>query len=219
MIHAITFDAVGTLIVPHPGVGDVYAEVAAAYGVHCPVAEVARRFPAAFAAARAAWRTPYGADEDDARRFWARVVKDTFPVPLPARAVDAIYLAFAQPGRWRVLPGVRASLAVVVARDLPCAVVSNFDCRLEPLLAGLGLGPFTTVITSAEVGRAKPDPELLFTAARHLCVQPRQILHVGDSPVEDGAMAAAAGAHFQLVPSGEGIEAAKLYHLLCEARP
>jgi putative hydrolase of the HAD superfamily len=219
MIHAITFDAVGTLIVPHPGVGEVYAEVAAAYGVDCPVAVVARRFPAAFAAARAAWSTPYGADEDDARRFWARVVKDTFPVPLPARAVDAIYQAFAHPGRWRVLPGVRAALAVVVARDLPCAVVSNFDCRLEPLLAGLGLGPFTTVITSAEVGRAKPDPELLFTAARHLCVQPHQILHVGDNPVEDGAMAAAAGTHFQLVPSGEGIEAAKLFHLLCEARP
>lgn len=219
MIHAVTFDAVGTLIVPHPGVGEIYAEVAAAYGVACPASEVARRFPAAFAAARAAWPTPYGADEADARRFWARVVKASFPIALPSGVAAAIYQAFAQPVRWRVLPGVRATLAVVAARGMPCAVVSNFDCRLEPLLAGLGLGPFTTVITSAEVGRAKPDPALLLTAARHLRVQPRQILHIGDREDEDGAMAAAAGARFQLVPSGEGIEAAKLFHLLGEARP
>lgn len=219
MIAAVSFDAVGTLIVPQGGVGLVYAEVAAGFGVKADPAALERRFGRALASAQAAWKVPYGADEEDARRFWKRVVGDTFPGTLPHGLAAALFDTFSEPRRWRVLPGVRSALAVARARDLPLAVVSDFDCRLAPLLDGLCLGPFTTVVTSAAAGCAKPDPELLRIAARILRVDARRILHVGDSAERDGAMAAAAGASFRLVESGAGIDAAWLHRLLEEACP
>jgi putative hydrolase of the HAD superfamily len=36
------------------------------------------------------------------------------------------------------------------------------------------------VITSCEVGRAKPDPGIFLEAARRLDVAPSEVLHVGD---------------------------------------
>lgn len=216
MIAALTIDAVGTMILPEPGVGAVYAATAARLGVARGAAELDAAFAPAFRATVREWRIPYGADEADARRFWYAVVARTFGPGMPAGLGPALYDAFAEPAAWRVLPGVRAALAVAAARDLPVAVVSNFDCRLAPLLERLALGPLTAVVTSAEAGHAKPDPELLCIACRHLRVAPAQVLHVGDTPDEDGRMAAAAGARFWHRPTGAGLDAAVLHRLLAE---
>ena len=211
-IRGVTIDAAGTLIAPHPSVGAVYAEVAATAGIDRDVDELERAFPAAFAAVRARWTVPYGRDEDDARHFWLAVVEATFGEPLPYEIACELYDSFAQAHRWRVLPDVREALALLRAHGLPLAVVSNFDGRLVPLLAALELGPFVAVVTSSQVGRAKPDPAPLLAACAALGVGPGDVLHLGDSEREDGGMCAAAGARW--LPCAGGIPLAALRAIL-----
>lgn len=209
-IRALAFNVVGTLIVPHPGVGAVYAEVARAAGLERDAGELEAAFSPAFARARARWRVPYGADEEDARRFWAAVIEGTFGEALPYELICDLYDTFARARRWRVLPGVAEALTLARDRGLPVAVVSNFDCRLQPLLAELALGPFAAIITSTMVGAAKPDPRALLRACARLDVPPGAVLHCGDSLREDGEMADAAGAAFLACSPASGIPLAAL---------
>ncbi len=217
MIRAVTLDAHHTLIAPHPGVGAVYAEVAAGYGLLRDASELDAAFPPAFGAVRARWlserRVPYGETLDDARRFWVEVVEATFAEPLPYEIAMDCFDTFALPTRWRVLDNVRAGLALIAARGLPMAVVSNFDGRLPAILRGLDLGPFAHVIISAERGAAKPEPALLLHAAESLRVAPSELLHIGDSEHEDGTCAAAVGARW-LRASAAGFPLTALTELL-----
>jgi putative hydrolase of the HAD superfamily len=206
----VSFDAVGTLIAPHPGVGAIYAEVAAAFGLEREPADLDAAFRPAFAAAVARWPVAYGADEEDARRFWGEVVAGTFAEPLPYEIVRELYDTFAGGVRWRALPGAREAVALVAGRGLPAAVVTNFDGRVRSVLADLGLGPFATIVASAEVGAAKPDPAGLRLACRRLGIDARDTLHLGDSAREDGGMCAAAGAQWMAVDPARGIPLAML---------
>jgi putative hydrolase of the HAD superfamily len=196
VIRAVTFDAVGTLFVPSPSVGAIYAEVAAGFGVHRDAAALEAAFLPAFKHVQSTWHVPYGADESDARRFWHAVIDATFAEPMPEALTVALFDTFATAARWRILPGVRDALTMVGERNIPMAVVSNFDRRLPPLLSDLYLGPFSAVITSAAVGRAKPDPTSLLTACRLLDVAASEVLHLGDSEREDGGMCQAVGARW-----------------------
>jgi FMN phosphatase YigB (HAD superfamily) len=58
------------------------------------------------------------------------------------------------------------------------------------------IGPFHDIVTSCEVGRAKPDPEMFREAARRIHLPVKSILHVGDRWELDveGAYAAGCGA-------------------------
>ena len=216
-IRALAFDAAGTLISPFPGVGAVYAEVASACGLERDAAALEADFAPAFARVRARWRVPYGANEDDARRFWAAVVEATFGEALPYELVCDLYDTFARARRWRILPGVAEALALAASHRLPVAVVSNFDCRLQPLLAELALGPFAAIVTSTMVGAAKPDPRALLSACTRMGVAPADVLHCGDSAHEDGEMAAAAGAAYLACSPVEGVPVAELAARLAAA--
>jgi putative hydrolase of the HAD superfamily len=72
-------------------------------------------------------------------------------------------------------------------RGLAVAVVSNWDISLHDRLASLRI----PVVTSAEAGARKPQPEIFRLALERLGVAPERALHVGDSgDDEDGARAA-----------------------------
>jgi putative hydrolase of the HAD superfamily len=147
------------------------------------------------------------------------VIEGTFAEALPYELVCDLYDGFATARRWRVLPGAREALALAAGRGVPAAVVSNFDCRLPPLLAELGLGPFAAIVTSTMVGAAKPDPAALLEACRRLGVVPAEVVHVGDSQGEDGAMCAACGARWLRADAQAGIPVAGLRELLDGGRP
>ena len=95
-------------------------------------------------------------------------------------------------------PGVPDDLAALVARGLRVGAVTNTavmsELDIRALLAPVGLDELLeVVVTSAEVGVAKPDPGPILVALERMgLVDPTRVLYVGDRPT-DGEAAAAAG--------------------------
>lgn len=109
--------------------------------------------------------------------------------------------------QFEVLPGVVEALAALRARGFALAVVANWDFSLHEHLRRHGLhGWFDTVVTSAETGLRKPDPEPFRAALERLGVRPERALHVGDH-ADDEEGAVAAGMHFAPVPLATAVEA------------
>ena len=72
-------------------------------------------------------------------------------------------------------------MTLCVRAGIKLAVVSNFDTRLRPLLASLGiLHLFDAVVISAEIGVEKPNPTIFEAACQQLDVRPEAAVHVGD---------------------------------------
>ena len=104
-----------------------------------------------------------------------------------------------------VRPGARVLLRALEGR-LPMAVASNTDGDLVRLaLAGAGLEDAFRVVSGADVGRGKPQPDVYLAACRSLGVRPRDAVAFEDSPV--GVQAAkAAGLTCVAVPERAGID-------------
>ncbi|MCD4688990.1 MAG: HAD family hydrolase, partial [Desulfuromonadaceae bacterium] len=67
----------------------------------------------------------------------------------------------------------------------PLAVATNRGHGVKELLTFFGLDElFVTVVSSADVERPKPHPDMLFLAAKRLGLQPRELLFVGDSELD-----------------------------------
>lgn len=118
-------------------------------------------------------------------------------LPEPASSADAVLVreALLEGLQFRVfeeVPGVLAQLRDAGARIV---VVSNWDVSLHGVLEQTGLAELVdAVLTSAEEGVSKPDPELFRRALAVAGVaEPRRALHVGDDPDADVAGARAAG--------------------------
>jgi putative hydrolase of the HAD superfamily len=101
---------------------------------------------------------------------------------------------------FHVLPGVEDALRHLRRCGLELAVVANFDLTLEERLEQLGLSPwFSTVVTPASAGVAKPDPAIFELAVTRLGVSRARVLHIGDGQVDE-AGARAAGLQFEWAP-------------------
>lgn len=195
-IRGITFDAGGTLIAPHPGVGAIYSEIAQGHGVKTDPAELDSRFRSAFKRMRG--KTSATVSEDTERQFWTLLTRDVFSGIADSVAFDTMFpdlwSTFALPARWRPIDGSLETLSKIRERGFRLAVLSNFDSRLHPVLKGLGFTDLLeAVFISAEVGVAKPETGIFDHAAGRLGMESSQMLHVGDNPIADGAGAVEAG--------------------------
>lgn len=97
--------------------------------------------------------------------------------------------------RFEAYPDVPPALRALRAAGLRLVVASNWDVSLHEVLARTGLAPLVDgAVSSAEVGSAKPDPEV-FARALALAREddPAAAWHVGDSPREDVEGARRAG--------------------------
>ncbi len=194
-IQAVTFDVGGTLIDPHPSVGHVYAEIAAAFaGSPLDAQLLERRF-------RSVWKA--FPRQLHSAADWAELVDEVFHDlvhPPPSQSFfPRLYARFAEPEVWRVYDDVLPTLKRLRRAGIRTAALSNWDERLRPLLEGLQLAQFfDPIIVSCEVGTAKPDPAIFHFAATALDLPPDSILHVGDDPVLDLA-ASRAGFHAVLI--------------------
>jgi putative hydrolase of the HAD superfamily len=96
--------------------------------------------------------------------------------------------------RFSPFPDASPCLQALRAAGMACVAASNWDSTLPATLARIGLLPLLdAVITSAEVGRAKPDPEIFRAAAAAAGCAPTAAVCVGDSLEHDVAGARAAG--------------------------
>jgi putative hydrolase of the HAD superfamily len=129
------------------------------------------------------------------RRRCAAVLADALPPAARALGRDALLDALLASLVFRPYPEVPGALRALRAAGARLVVVSNWDVSLHEVLARTGLAPLVDgVVTSAELGAAKPDPRIF---ARALAVAgdvpPAAALHAGDSPDADVAGAQAAG--------------------------
>ena len=194
-LDAVTIDAYGTLVElvdPVPALQAALAE----RGVHCDHDRVRAAFLAEVAYYRP--RSVEGRDTESLavlRRECAGIFLDEAGAELdPVEFTQAFVGSLV----FRPVAGALAAVERFAARGLALAVVSNWDVGLHEKLGSLA-SRFACVVTSAEVGAAKPDPAVFLAALEHLGVAPSRALHVGDEPGdEDGARGA--GMRFRWAP-------------------
>lgn len=195
-ITTVTLDVGGTLLFPHPSVGEVYAEIMASHGIVVEQQQLEARFKAMFALTRVGPREVV--DDASEKRFWRGLVwevigdfceKDGFEA-----LFEDLYDAFAHPNRWRVSEDAVETIEALSGRGYRLAILSNADSRLRKILDVLGFTAMVEkVFISAEVGCEKPDPRIFRLVEQELEVQPAEVLHIGDSAFHDGNGARAAG--------------------------
>ena len=113
--------------------------------------------------------------------------------------------------RFRSAADAGPALAGLRELGLTLVCVSNWDISLGEVLERCGLGgAFDAVVTSAAAGGRKPDPAIFAVALEFAGCAPGEALHVGDTPAEDAAGAAAAGIPSLLLDRDGGGEIASL---------
>ncbi len=202
-LDAVTVDGYGTLVTlldPVPSLVGALAE----RGVERDREAVRAAF-----AAEVGYYRPQSLRGRD-RESLARLRLDCTAVFLQAAEADldpgSFVDAFMASIRFEPIPGALEALASLRARGIDLAVVSNWDVGLEEHLERLGAARlFSTIVTSAEAGAAKPDPAAFRIALDRLGADPARAVHVGDEP-EDAEGAAAAGMGFVAAPLATAFE-------------
>jgi putative hydrolase of the HAD superfamily len=196
--RAVLLDALGTLVElqpPAPRLRRLLAE--AGHDVD------EERAAAGFAAEIGYYLAHHldGADPeslDDLRDRCAVAMREALGLPgldqATARRVMLAALEFTP------FPDVLPALRELRGAGHALVVVSNWDCSLPEWLGPPGLLELVDgVVSSAEVGAAKPDPAPFVRGLELAGVAPEDALHVGDSLDNDVAGARAAGIRAVLV--------------------
>jgi len=155
--------------------------------------------------------TDYAPDlpEDRKRRYLHYLASRVFECLNIDVGDDAIEVH--APSLWRILgpeafalfPETRTVLAALRAEGYPIALVSNWQCGLGNFVVELDLADaFDHVISSAELGVAKPDHRIFEEACGRLGVSPDRVLHVGDTLIDDYEGGSEAGLHAVLLHRG-----------------
>jgi putative hydrolase of the HAD superfamily len=194
-IHAVFFDAAGTLFHVKGSVAEIYLRYAEKYGVkrtdHLQAAingAFMRAFqeapPPVFAATEAE------ALKECERLWWFDIVHHVFYRVGMFEGFDEyfdeVFEAFAGPQCWSLYPETLEALKMLRANGLELGIVSNFDSRLFSVLRGLGLSElFDTVTISSLAKAAKPAPRIFQVALEKHGLDPREAVHVGDNLHDD----------------------------------
>ena len=157
--------------------------------------------------------------------FWRRFVEEVFGrsggMGLPEPLLNGLVAHFREDKHWRVYPETREVLSALRGAGMTLLVVSNWDSTLPSLLERLELLPFFDgVVVSAVVGASKPSRAIFDEAVRRAGVPREDVLHVGDSLVDDYHGARAAGLHALLVDrAGRAPEGSETIRSLSELPP
>lgn len=204
-IRAVFFDAVGTVLHPDPGAPVVYAEAAARYGLPADPGVILDRFREAFRLEEVA---DEGADwvtsEERELVRWRAIVRATLP-GAPDECFYELFYHFARPEAWRVPDDAPALFDHLAGRGLTLGLASNYDMRLESVLAGRPeLAPLVgCVVISSRVGVRKPGNGFFERLTELVACRPDEVVLVGDDYENDYLGAIAAGMRAVLLdPNG-----------------
>lgn len=194
-VTALLLDALGTLVELEPPVEPLRRELRARCGIEVSAGEAR----AALRAEIAYYRAHHDEASDrarlaDLRRRAATALRDALPPRAAeldlAPLTDALLAAL----RFRAFPEVPEVLRGARASGARLVVVSNWDVSLHDVLDETGLAPLVDgVITSAELGCAKPAEAIFVRGLELAGVGAAEAIHVGDSVEHDVVGARAAG--------------------------
>ncbi len=194
-VRAVLIDAMGTLLELLPPAPRLRTELRARFGIELAEGEA----QAAIDAEIAYYRAHHCEGHDRAalarlRRRCAAALRAGLPegtaLPSPGALTPVLLRAIAL----RAQPDAPHALEALREIGVRTVAVSNWDVSLHDALADAGLDRYLTgVITSAELGVAKPDPAIFRHALTLAGVPAGAAVHVGDRLDEDVAGARAAG--------------------------
>ena len=196
-IHAVFFDAVGTLLFPQPPAPEVYRLIAEKQGVELPFEAVRERFHTAYRLEEAAdlangWTT----SEERERERWHKIVAFTLhSLPDPEAGFFDLYEHFAQPTSWRLHEDAERVFASLQQRGVKLGLGTNFDSRVHRAIEGIStMAPlYGRVVVSSAVGFRKPAKEFFDEVVRVAGCEANEVLFVGDDLQNDYEGARAAG--------------------------
>ncbi|XP_069790297.1 haloacid dehalogenase-like hydrolase domain-containing protein 3 [Narcine bancroftii] len=206
----LTWDVKGTLLRVRHSVGELYSSEAKLHGVRLDAKTLDRSYPAAFQMQDKLFPN-YGQGQGlTSQQWWMDVVKKTFCLcgvrdeQVLSPLAESLYRQFCSAGNWEVFDDVKETLTHCKKLGINMAVISNFDRRLKHILANCNLQQyFQFVLTSEDVGIAKPD-QRIFNAALELArVEPKQAVHIGDDVWMDYLAARAIGMESYLICRGQ----------------
>jgi putative hydrolase of the HAD superfamily len=196
--RVIFFDAAGTLFHVKEPVWDVYAAYAGKWGWVLDPAVIRESFRIVWAGMSP---PPWGTQEGDPEKLWwaalVQQVLDRSGAKASGSAFDGcfedLWAHYARASAWELFEEVVGVLDLLKP-SFRLGIISNFDERLYPVLAGLGLDrSFEAVTVSSHVRVRKPETEIFETALRVFGVSAEHALHVGDDPEADWSGAQRAG--------------------------
>jgi HAD superfamily hydrolase (TIGR01509 family) len=135
---------------------------------------------------------------------WSRYMHDVIGLPEEPEEISREVVERMLEGYSERLPLIDGAAAAVkkLAGNWPLAVASSSNRRLiDRVLEVSGLAPFFEVtVSSEEVARGKPAPDVYLEAARRLAVEPTRCVAIEDSA--SGIRSAhAAGMHVVAIPN------------------
>lgn len=184
---AIFFDVGNTLLLPHPSVEEVCAEILKSHGIDVSLMEL----KTALNVADKAYEERYWADDSfwmnevETSRFWVglyQLMLDELGVNGEKQQLATeIYERFGEAQNWQPYPDVLPTLKKLREAGFIIGLISNWDTRLTSLAIEIGLSPYLDfVISSANVGLLKPQPQIFNLALKRAGVKAQESLHVGD---------------------------------------
>jgi HAD superfamily hydrolase (TIGR01509 family) len=134
---------------------------------------------------------------------WSRYIHDELGVDLPPEQINADVVALME-ARYRehlpLVAGAREAVALM-AESFPLGLASSSNRPLiDAVLDQAGLAAlFAATVSSEEVPRGKPAPDVYLEAARRLAVEPKRCVAIEDSHAGIGS-AKAAGMRVVAIP-------------------
>ncbi len=198
--RAIFFDAGNTLLMPHPSVEEVCAELLERHGIEADMESIKRGTEAANRHyERRYWSDDtFWASEEKTQGLWLEMydllMREVGFEADSAEMGGRLYAEFGEGHRWATFPEVVSTLQLLRASGFILGVVSNWDVRLPEICHQLGISEYLDfIISSATVGRIKPEPAIFQMALVRAGVLPEEAVHVGDHFYADVLGARSAG--------------------------
>lgn len=191
-VRAVLFDLDGTLVDSIEAHRLIAEAAAAPYGFVVTQAHIAEALSMSH---DNFWELVVPPAHPERERLFELLHREAVRVAAPLLAAHA-----------RVFPGLAATIAALIARDLQLGIVTGSGGHALSLLERAGLKDhFGAIVTARDVRRRKPDPEGLLLCARRLGVEPRETVYIGDAVVDiQAARAAGMQAIAVLCGAGDG---------------
>ncbi len=139
----------------------------------------------------------FWASEVEARRMWVSlysILAEELGAEDAGLLGEALYEEFGKGSRWALYEDAVPAMCALRDMGVLMGIISNWDARLSSLCLDLDLSPFIRfVVSSACVGRIKPEPSIFRLALKRAGVDASRALHVGDHYYADVLGARGAG--------------------------